>query len=97
MKLPLPRLAILERRTRLADDPHPVLALHEPGSLRAVLLLLDLANTNPPPQWTFLDRDQFGAQVATGHAPILGSFSAQTKSNFKRAKAFLTHLHLATM
>lgn len=96
-KLLLPHQAILECRTRLADHPHPVLALHEPSSLRSVFLLFDLTNSNPPPQRAFLDRNQLGAKVAARHALILDSFSSQTKSNFERAKAFLTHLHLATM
>lgn len=69
-KLLLPRQANLKCRARLADHPHPVLALNEPSPLRAVFLLLDLANPNPPPEWTFLDWDQLGAEVAAGHTAI---------------------------
>lgn len=61
---------ILKRRTRLTDHPHAVLTLNEPSSLCSVLLLFYLANTNPPPEWTFLDRDQLGAEVAAGHTTI---------------------------
>jgi hypothetical protein len=66
-KLPLPRSVVLERRTSFAHHPHPVLALHESSPLRSILPLLDLANSNPPPQRAFLERDQLGAEVASGH------------------------------
>lgn len=96
-KLLLPCPMLLKCRTRLADHPHPVLALYEPSSLRSVFLLLDLTNSNPPPKRAILDRNKPRTEVAAGHAPILGSFEQSAKSNFERAKAFLTHLHLATM
>lgn len=69
-KLLLPRQAALKRCTRLADHPHAVLALNESSPLRAIFLLLDFTNPNPPPEWTFLDRDQLGAEVAAGHTTI---------------------------